>query len=333
MSSGELLSIFKAAACVFASVAVLVRLPRVVQQGRPDFVWVGTALAAVAFSANGVMVPDRTVDAWLGGDNAFHLVRNLLALSAMWCLRAALVQSLQRTAWSRVRTLGEAAVGVALLSALTIAFWEIDRGPTSGSFIPDHLDQGATLVYTLLIMVMGGWNAADVARVAFRELTVRQSGRDRLLWPALLGLGAGGALLVAGCALEAVYAVLDHLGTWEPVGEAMRSSFGPVFLPGAALVCLTVAWLGLYAQGQRLKVGVRMDLLRIAPVWERVGAERWGTGDPPPGWRSALSANPQRVLYSSVIAIEDTLRADEVTLPRDQRRALVAAERRFELTP
>lgn len=332
MSLGALLALFKAAASAFAALAVVARLPRVVQRRRPDFVWVGTALAALAFSANGFMLPDRTVDAWLGGDNVFHLVRTLLALSAMWCLRAALVQSLQRKSWSRSRTLREAAVGAALLLALTVAFFSIDRGPTSGSFIPDHLDQGSTVVYTLLIMVMGGWNAADVARVAFRELTARQGERDRLLWPGLLGLGAGGSLLVLGCALEAAYAVLGHLGAWGALGQAMRSSFGPVFLPGAALVCLAVAWLGLYAQAQRLEVGLRMDIMRIAPVWEQVGAERWGTGEPSPGWRSALSADPQRVLYSAVIAIEDTLRADDMVLSWAQRRALAAAERRFELT-
>ena len=332
MSLGAVLSLLKAVAFLFAAVAVVVRLPRVARRRRVDFVWVGTALAALAFSANGVMVPERTVDAWLGGENIFHLVRNLLALSAVWCLRAALVQSLQRRDWSRSRTMREAAIGGALLLGLTAAFFSIDRGPTSGAFIPDHLAQGGTLVYTLLIMVMGAWNAADVARVAFRELTLRQPGHDRLLWPGLLGLGVGGSLLVLGCTLEAGYAVLGYSGTWDAVAVALRASFGPVFLPGAVLVCLAVAWLGLYAQGRRLKMGLRMDILRIAPVWAQLGADRWSPGGRPPGWSSALSADPQTVLYSAVIAVEDALRAENVGLSEKQRCALQAAERRFELT-
>ena len=332
MSLGVMLSLLKAMACIFAAVAMVVRLPRVVRQRRVDFVWVGTALAALAFSANGLMIRERTVDAWLGGENGFHLVRNLLALSAVWCLRAALVQSLQRRRWSRSRTLREAAIGGVLLLGLTVAFFSIDRSPTSGAFIPDHLAQGGTLVYTLLIMVMGGWNAADVARVGFRELTLRRQGHDRLLRPGLLGLGVGGSLLVLGCALEAGYALLGHLDTWDAVNTVLESSFGLVFLPGAVLVCSAVAWLGLCAQGRRLKVGLRMDILRMAPVWDHLGADRWSPGGRPPGWRSALSADPQKALYRAVIAVEDALRAEDVGLPEKQRCALRAAERRFELT-
>jgi hypothetical protein len=333
MSIGPLLSLLKALACVFAAVAAAARLPRVVQRRRLDFVWVGTVLAALAFSANGVMFPEPTVDAWLGGDNVFHLVRNLLALSAVWCLRVALVQSLQRRAWSQARTLGEATIGASLLLGITAAFFSIDRGPTSEAFIPDHLSQGGTLVYALLIMVMGGWNAADVARVAFRELTVRQDRRDRLVWPGLLGLGVGGSLLVLGCTLEAGYAALGHVGAEGRAAAVLRSAFGPVFLSGAVLVCLAVAWLGLCAQERRLNVGLRMDILRIAPVWAHVGAQKWSSHGRPPGWGSALSANPQKALYRAVIAIEDTLRADELSLSEKHRRALRAAERRFELTP
>ena len=74
MSLGAGLSLLKAVACLFAAVAVLIRLPRVARRRRVDFVWVGTVLAALAFSANGVMIPERTVDAWLGGENVFHLV-------------------------------------------------------------------------------------------------------------------------------------------------------------------------------------------------------------------------------------------------------------------
>jgi hypothetical protein len=332
MSVGPLLSLLKAVACVFAAVAVLARLPRVVRRRRVDFVWVGTVLAAVAFSANGVMFRERDVDAWLGGENLFHLVRNVLALSAVWCLRVALVQSLQRRTWSRSRTLREAAIGAALLLGLTVAFFSIDRGPTSGAFIPDHLSQPGTLVYALLVMVMGGWNAVDVARVAFQELATRQSQRSRLVWPALLSLGIGGSLLVLGCALEAGYAILGYVGTGDAAAAALRASFGPVFLPGAVLVCLAVAWLGLYAQGRRLQMGLRLDILRIAPVWTHVGAQKWSSDERRPGWRSALAATPQRTLYSAVIAIEDTLRAESVSLPQKHRRALQAAERRFELT-
>jgi hypothetical protein len=332
MSIGPLLSLLKAVACVFAAVAVVARLPQVVRRRRVDFVWVGTVLAAVAFSTNGVMFRERDVDAWLGGENLFHLVRNLLALSAVWCLRVALVQSLQRRTWSRSRKLREAAIGATFLLGLTAAFVSIDSGPTSGAFIPDHLSQLSTLVYALLIMTMGGWNAADVARVAFQELARRDSQRNRLVWPALLGLGVGGSLLVLGCALEAGYAVLGHVGAGDAAAAALRALFGPVFLPGAVLVCLAVAWLGFYAQGQRLKMGLRLDILRIAPVWAHVGAQKWSSDERPPGWRSAVGATPQRTLYSAVIAIEDTLRAESVSLSQKQRRALQAAERRFELT-
>ena len=332
MSLGVLVALFKAVACLGAALAVIARLPRVVRQGRPDLVWVGTGLAALAFGANPLMASDRIIDAWLGGTNMFHLLRTLVALGAMWCLRAALVQSLQGQAWSLLRARRESAAAAAILVTLTAAFFAIDRGPTSGAFIPDHLDQSPTLVYALLIMVMGGWNAVDVARVAFRELAQRRR-RDYLLWPALLGLGFGSCLLVVGCALEAGYAALGHLGALEPVAQVMRAAFEPVFMPGAALVCLAVAWLGLYAQGQRLQVGPRMDIVRIASVWRQVGAHRWSTDEQPPGWFSALSApDPHRVLYSSVIAIEDTLRAEDVILLREQRRALAAVERRFELT-
>lgn len=332
MGLGAVLSLLKTVACIFAVVAVVVRLPRVARRRHVDFVWMGTALAALAFSANGVMVPEQSVDAWLGGENIFHLVRSLLALSAVWCLRAALVQSLQCRDWSRSRTLWETAIGGTLLLGLTIAFFSIDREPTSRAFIPDHLAQGGTLVYTLLIMVMGAWNATDVARVAFQELALRQPEHNRLLWPALLGLGVGGSLLVLGCTLEAGYAVLGYSGTWDTVATAMRASFAPVFLPGAVLVCLAVAWLGLYAQGRRLKMGLRMDILRIAPVWAQLDADRWSPGGRPPGWHSALSADPQKVLYSAVIAVEDALRAENMDLSEKQRCALQTAERRFELT-
>jgi hypothetical protein len=332
MGAGALVALFKATACVFAGVAVAARLPRVVRRGRLDVVWVGTVLAAVAFSANPFMISERALDAWLGGTNVFHLLRNLLALSAIWCLRVALVQLLQDRRWNRSRLLREAAVGATFLLGLTAAFLAIDRGPTTGAFIPDHLDQGATVLYTGLIMAMGGWNAADVARVAYRELVRLGNGRDRLLRPALLGLICGAGLLALGCALEAIYVALGHLSTLRPVTEALRSSFGPVFMPGAALVCLAVAWLGAYAQVRRLQVGVRMDIMRIAPIFRQVRADRWSPNERHPGWSSALSDSPQRALYTAVIAIEDTLRADAVSLSRQQRRALEDAERRFELT-
>lgn len=333
MSVGELLGLFKVAACALTTAVVILRLPRVVRRRRVDFVWVGTALAALAFAINGHMMSERTVDAWLGGENMFHLVRNLVALASIWCLRAALVQSLQQEQWSRDRMWRECLFGGSLLTLLTAAFFSIDRGPTSGAFIPEHLSQGSTLIYTLLIMGVGGWNAADLGRVAFQEIAVRGHDSNHLIWVALAGLGGGCCLLVLGCALESSYAFLRYLSKQNDIAEILRSSFAPVFLPGAALVCATVAWLGLYTQGQRLRIDLRLDILRIVPVWLRLGAGNQSSSKQALSWHDAFAENPHEVLYTAVIAIEDTLRTENMTLTEKQRRALRAAERRFEITP
>lgn len=133
----------------------------------------GPALWSVIFGvlallARGVVIPAPLLDAVLGGVNYLHLVRNLLVVAAVWCLRRAVADEIFRSSktpgYTRPRHRLAALFG--LMAAVSILFTLTATGPTTETFIPQYAHLDAIWAYASTYMVGVALMAADVGRLS-----------------------------------------------------------------------------------------------------------------------------------------------------------------------
>jgi hypothetical protein len=211
--------------CAAASFAIRAPSVRVNRRGRAT--WAATGVGALGLLTLGAVVPQRDLDALLGGTNLINLVQNTAAVTAFWLLFRGSVRDVPRRP-----LLAHPLALVVMLLSFTVPFVAIrDRPPTVFTFIVDEIDQTATWLYASIYM----------ACVAAIVLTTLARGV----------LGSRGALVVfrVGLSLVALASVgeigsltADHfvLGS-VPVRDVLRAVFDPPFYVGIVLMVAAMA--------------------------------------------------------------------------------------------
>lgn len=263
------------------------------RKARPG--WAAGLVATLAFLALGTVVPSATLDSWLGGTNWIHLVRNLLAVAAIWLLRDAVMilqESYDGRRYQRPKRQSPWVLGL-LLIMIVLPFLFIDRGPTTdSSFMTDTLSQLPAVVYGSVYMLSMAWIGADMA------LALR--GR----WASFFALFiTGGWAIVLASVDEIVYLVLGHLALgpgW--LIELTRLAFYPLLYMGVALVAigLAVRPLGRRVEAARISHHRRRLIKTINSKDDEIAQLLWPDGGP-----QAATGADVRDLYRFTIALRD----------------------------
>lgn len=215
-------------------VVFLLRTPRALSnpRGRPS--WLASGLGGAGLLIADSYVPYATVDAWFGGTNSVHLVRNLLLTSALWFLHAAVAQVVPRIRISPGSWKLNPWVLVGGLTAISVPFFIADTEGTSSSFVTDHGSQLAIYLYSSIYMAFVALMCLDLVWLL------------RGSWKDFLGLIRIGALVAAiACIDEIVYVTALWTNTGSDAFRAITLvAFNTIYL-GVALMILSLSVMAL----------------------------------------------------------------------------------------
>jgi hypothetical protein len=235
--------------CAAASFAI--RAPSVRRNRRGRASWAATGVGALGLLTLGAVVPQRDLDALLGGTNVINLVQNTAATAAFWLLFRGSVRDVDRRP-----VLAHPLALVAMCAAFTVPFLFIrDRGDTVFTFIVDEIDQTATWLYASVYM-------ACVAAIVTTTLARGVLGSRGALVVFRVGL----SLVALASVEEIVSLTADHfvLGS-VLLRDVLRAAFDPPFYLGIVLMVAAMASMTVrrWVREARLRRH-RMRLARIA---------------------------------------------------------------------
>lgn len=312
---------------------VLVLLVIVVLRTRPAFFgplalrrkarpgWAAACVAALAFLALGAVIPSVTLDSWLGGTNILHLVRNLLAVTAIWLLRSAVMvlqESYSGSSEPRPKR-HSPWVLLAIVILITVPFLFINRGSSAtDSFMTVVIGQAPAVVYAVIYMLAMAWIGADMALA----LTARVRSFFFLFV-------AGGWAIVIASLDEIAYLILGHF-SFGPAWfiELTRGGFYPLLYLGVALVAI-----GLTVRPVRRRIedyGIshyrRVILKIVDSKGEAIASLLWPEGNE----RKSASNADVSDLYRFAIALRDWETKGTNQLSEAERRKIMKTEAIFE---
>jgi hypothetical protein len=205
-----------------------------VARWRSSTAFVGaTGIGVLGLFATGVVVPEATIDAALGGINFLHLIRNLCVTSAVWLVREGIFAAYSPDESYRSRfSHRPVAAGLGAV-AITVPFLLQHFVPTSSEFVRENVQQLPVFIYAGVYMGILALLAVSVLRICLRpqeSLPVRVSSRV---------VAAGMGLVALASVEEVTYMSLMHL---DVGGSALQGTlyvlFAPLFYSGVLLTSL-----------------------------------------------------------------------------------------------
>lgn len=266
-------------------------------------IWGATGAFALVLAINDVFFPDHLASRLFGGGNTYHLIRNVLTMTSCGLLHGAFLSSFGRMK-SRVTLIAFTILNGALIAGISISFTFIDQDGFSSAFVPEHLNQVSTVVYSLFFCLGIGVPATDMALRGLRMSRSMGRGSETA---GFAGFAVGLLVVALSTMAEAAYVVGVHWagpGSWA---ETLGRAFSPLFFLGLLIVASSLAVLRVRWIADVTSISSRVQLLRVRGVWERCGAADHVLLPSEPGWRAALSSDPGGMLYRCVVSVEDAL--------------------------
>ncbi|WP_461165371.1 hypothetical protein [Arthrobacter sp. R4-81] len=273
----------------------------------------------------GVVVPESSIDAALGGINFIHLVRNLCVTGAVWLVREGIfaAYSLDGSYRSRFshRPLG---FGLAA-AAITIPFLFQRFVGSVSKYVPATVHQLPVLIYATVYMSILALLAMSVLRICLRpqaSLPVRVSSR-------VVAVGMG---LVALASIEEIaYMALMHTNLGgTALQELFYAMFSPLFYGGVLVTSLGLGIPPAVKAWRRLQLWDRAALVLLTAT---VGRAYWGLSYG--AWMTSIagsffSKGPSARLYEYVIRSGDHKIAAEHSTPKLAGHVIDAVQVRFD---
>lgn len=306
------------------SLVFVSRLYLVTRRGAATSFLGATGVGVVGLFCTGLIAPEATLDAWIGGVNWLHLVRNLLVTTAVWLVREGVFTALSKDHTFKARPTHRPLFLALLLLIIVIPFTQQTFIPTTATFVPDTISQAAIYSYASAYMAILGLLSLSVLRVSIghrQSRTVRTSAT-------VVGLGMG--LLVLGCVDEIIYMTLRFVGRVGPAADVMYALFSPLFYSGIVLTSLGLGVPPTVRLWRRLQL---LDRVLVLVLYIQFGAVKKTPAGHSGAWRilsDLIGKRPWDHLYAMVIAIGD-LRANGRyrELNRSREKTLAAAQQRL----
>jgi hypothetical protein len=216
----------------------------------------------------GVVVPEGTIDAALGGVNFLHLVRNLCVTSAVWLVREGIFAAYSPDESYRARFSHRPfAAGLGAV-AITVPFLFQHFVPTSARFVPENVQQLPVFIYAVVYMGILAFLAVSVLRICLRpqeSLPVRVSSRV---------VAAGMALVVLASVEEIAYMFTVHNDVGgSSLHQVLYVLFNPLFYGGVLLTSLGLGIPPAVKAWRRLQL---WDRAALAFLTATLGRTYWG---------------------------------------------------------
>jgi hypothetical protein len=248
----------------------------------------------------GVVVPEVSIDAALGGVNFLHLVRNLCVTSAVWLVREGIFAAYSPDESYRLRfSHRPLAAGLAAI-AITVPFVSQQFVPTTLSYVPENVEQLPVFIYASVYMSILALLAVSVLRICLRpqdSLPVRVSSRV---------VASGMALVALASAEEIAYmaAMHIHVGS-SSLHQVLYVLFSPLFYGGVLLTSLGLGIPPIVKAWRRLQLWDRSALVFLTAT---LGRGYWGLSRA--AWMTAIVSSfyakyPSARLYEYVIRSSD----------------------------
>lgn len=287
--------------------------------------WWGTVFLGVVFAINNWMIPERTLEQLASSPNAFHLVRSVFAFLGIWCFHIAMVDASARTAQRQLggtRKIFDGLFPATTVAVMVISFGLVQQHGLSHRFLPEHITQVPTVVYGVTFMAATSWAGVSLAVRAFWISKEQWRLADRVL---LALMGAAFSMLTIGFLANAVLLVATHYEASSPVLSWIREHFDAWFMASISLLALVLIIMGSLAFGRT--VAARASLVRIFPLWKRMGAADVVLLPSRPGLGAALSHGADTILYRAIVSIDDVLERGDYSLSREEKRTLERSRR------
>ncbi|MET3810905.1 hypothetical protein [Arthrobacter sp. UYEF3] len=257
-------------------------------------------IGVLGLFSTGVVVPEATLDAALGGVNFLHLVRNLCVTSAVWLIREGIFAAYSPDESFRSRfSHRPVAAGLGAV-AITVPFLCQRFVPTSLSFVPENVEQLPVFIYAGVYMSILALLAVSVLRICLRpqeSLPVRVSSRV---------VASGMALVAIASAEEIAYMTAMHIGAGNSsLHQVLYVLFSPLFYGGVLLTSLGLGVPPLVRVCRRLQLWDRAALVFLTVT---LGRAYWGFSRS--AWIAGIASSffakyPSIRLYEYVIRSSD----------------------------
>ncbi|MDN4599288.1 hypothetical protein ACF1AJ_19400 [Leifsonia sp. NPDC014704] len=291
----------KTVATIILAAVFVLRTASAIREPRSRLSWLASGVGTLALLTLGTVIPQRTIDGWLGGENWINLAQNVLCTVAFWLVtQAAISQDGQR------RRLRWWPLVLALIAFIIPFLFITERGATDSSFIPHHTGQTAMWLYASIYM-------ATIAAISFELLRGVATRPARAYW----FFRVGAALVILASVDEIVYLTLARFQMASlAVILLLNKAFDPFFYIGVILIVVGIASFTAARSVRALRLQVKLFLLG------RILARR-GLQSP----RSVPSTDTLGRVYDHVITIRDLETMDEITLSRTEVMLVDGSER------
>lgn len=277
-----------------------IRVFFVVRSGSSTAFLGAIGIGILGLFSTGVVVPEATLDAVVGGVNFLHLIRNLCVTAAIWLVRAEIFAAYSPDGNYRSHfSHHPATLGIALL-AITVPFLLQDFVPTTSKFVPENVQQPPVFVYASAYMAILALLAVSVLGICLRpqeSRPVRVSSRV---------VACGMALLAVASVEEITYMAVVYSGAGgSALQQLLYVLFNPLFYGGVVLTSLGLGVPPAVKAWRRLQLWDRAALVFLTAT---LGKTYWDLSYS--DWLasvvgSAYERCPSRRLYEYVIRSSD----------------------------
>lgn len=283
-------------------------------------------IGVLGLFATGLVVPQTTIDAALGGINFLHLIRNLCVTSAVWLVREGIFAAYSPDGSYRSQ-LSHRPVAAGLGAvAITLPFLFQQYVPTTSKFVPENVQQLPVYIYASVYMGILAFLAVSVLRICLHpqeSRPVRVSSRV---------VAAGMGLVALASVEEIAYMTATHFAVGgSSLQQVLYILFYPLFYGGVLLTSLGLGIPPAVKAWRRLQLWDRAALLFLTAT---LGKTYWGLSYS--GWLAKIAGSfyvkcPSARLYEYVIRSSDhKVALSGLATPMLAGRVLDAVQARFD---
>jgi hypothetical protein len=308
------------------TIVFAVRLYFVARWGSSTAFLGAIGIGVLGLFLTGVVMPESSIDAALGGVNFLHLIRNLCVTSAVWLVREGIFAAYSPDVGYRSRFSHRPRAGGLAAAAITVPFLFQEFVRTSPKFVPENVQQLPVFVYACVYMSILALLAISVLRVCLRpqeSLPVRLSSRV---------VAAGMGLVALASVEEIVYMSMMYTQVGSSALQGLfYTMFSPLFYGGVLLTSLGLGIPPAVKAGRRLQLWDRAALVFLTAT---LGRTYWSLSYA--AWMtrtvgSFFSRGPSSRLYEYVIRSSDhKIALSERSTPILANHVLGAVQARFD---